>query len=242
MTKKRVLVVGAHPDDEIIFFWPILFQHQLDIELLICSSDENNPERIRYRRRKEALLAVCRMIGIPVKCLPYNSEFYRLPSRTTEHGRGEIFKVVDDIRARVMGADVDAIVTHNAHGEYGHGDHRLVNNIVVESTSLPVWFTDIHVYANWPLGSKVEALSPKRGYVPSALLYETQMSGNQRKLYEQCERVYRHIGCWTWSQIPLTECKIYRTISSAESSMQRSGHDLRVSVGAVAQTSNLTPM
>jgi len=50
----------AHPDDEIIFGWPVLKEAQ---KIIICSSDLNNPERAWCKDRKKALKDVCELLG-----------------------------------------------------------------------------------------------------------------------------------------------------------------------------------
>ena len=55
MKEKKVLMVMAHPDDEILFGWPVFFDPKYKKKLLICSSDYNNPERAWCKYRKKSL-------------------------------------------------------------------------------------------------------------------------------------------------------------------------------------------
>ena len=41
----KVLMVFAHPDDEIIFGWPIFQDPTIEKELIMVKSDFNNPAR-----------------------------------------------------------------------------------------------------------------------------------------------------------------------------------------------------
>ena len=77
----KILMLFAHPDDEIIFGWPVLQDNTLQKELLICSSDLNNPKRQKYSHRKEALFRLAHNLNIKCTCLDYDSEFYRLETR-----------------------------------------------------------------------------------------------------------------------------------------------------------------
>ena len=40
--KTKVVMVLAHPDDEIIFGWPIFQDDDYEKEIIMCSSDFNN--------------------------------------------------------------------------------------------------------------------------------------------------------------------------------------------------------
>ncbi len=55
----KVLMVFAHPDDEIIFGWPIFQDPTIEKELVMVTSDFNNPARQQYAHRKFLLKEVC---------------------------------------------------------------------------------------------------------------------------------------------------------------------------------------
>lgn len=206
---QRVLVIGAHPDDEVIFFWPVLLGSAFQCELLICSSDENNPMRERYRRRKDALARVCDFLSIPFTCLPYPSEFYRLPQRKRAEAGDDIYGLIGEIHALIDRSPVDAVFTHNPHGEYGHADHRFVYRVVAEHARAPVWFSDIHLFANWPLGCRERTVSSRQGFAPHNRIFDAVMTPQIFDKYQHCERLYRHIDCWTWDRPPIKRCAMF---------------------------------
>ena len=81
----RILMVMSHPDDEIIFGWPVFqsagWGKDADKELLMCSSDFNNPERQWCSHRKFILEKICEEEGVKLTCLDNPSEFYRASTR-----------------------------------------------------------------------------------------------------------------------------------------------------------------
>ena len=81
MAKQKVLMILAHPDDEVILGWPVLQDPSFDKEILVCSSDRNNPARQQYAHRREALAAMCESFVFPYTCLDYDSDFFRTPYR-----------------------------------------------------------------------------------------------------------------------------------------------------------------
>ena len=58
----KVLMVFAHPDDEIIFGWPIFQDPTIEKELVMVTSDFNNPARQQYAHRKFLLQEGCWLI------------------------------------------------------------------------------------------------------------------------------------------------------------------------------------
>ena len=179
----RTLLV-AHPDDEVIFFWWAL--KEID-QIVCCSSDLNNPERAWCKDRSKALFEIGNILNIPVTCLDYNSEFYRLNSRN-----GELLKLQSDILAAVEGD----IYTHNAWGEYAHLDHILVNQIAMSSGN-KVITSDIVDDGGW---LKVKSFNQGKLFKQAVIDME---------LYNQLKDVYEKWGCWTWSREPIKECFIY---------------------------------
>ena len=179
----RTLLV-AHPDDEVIFFWWAL--KEID-QIVCCSSDLNNPERAWCKDRCKALFEIGNILNIPVTCLDYNSEFYRLNSRN-----GELLKLQSDILAAVEGD----IYTHNAWGEYAHLDHILVNQIA-KTTGCMLLTTDIVIDGGW---FKVENLMTKEPVFRAV---------NDLDLYAKCKAIYDKWGCWTWSKEPVHSCGVY---------------------------------
>ena len=63
LSNKKVLMVMAHPDDEIIFGWSIFQDKSIEKKLLICSSDFHNKEREWCKYRKDALFEICKELN-----------------------------------------------------------------------------------------------------------------------------------------------------------------------------------
>ena len=187
-------IIMAHPDDEVIFGWPVLRQAS---SILICSNDKNNPDRTWCRYRYKALQEIGELLGIPVVSLDYDSEFYKLNARD-----GSLKRFIDDVTAHVD-PHADTIFTHNWWGEYGHLDHILVYYIIlkVQKEGVRIRMSDIHMmmpewmsYDRLPLGG-----SPWVKY--------HQLHKNDLQLYDQCKAIYDKYDCWTWSQEPVLKCK-----------------------------------
>ncbi len=184
-TDKNITMLIAHPDDEVIFGWPVL---QRAKRIVCCSSDLNNLERQWCKDRKLALKEICDMLGIELVCFDYNSEFYRINARA-----GELLQLQAQVSIQCAGS---ILFSHNSWGEYGHLDHILVNQIALASGNT-LLTTDICMDAGWlhctpvPQGNKVEGC-------------EIDLD-----LYNRCKAIYDKYGCWTWSKEPITRCGLY---------------------------------
>jgi len=195
----RVGLVMAHPDDEVIFGWPLLQEPSIEKEILVCSSDLHNPARRWCRKRKYALFTLCRELGIPCTCLDHHSEFYRLDPR--EGALREMLAQVLEAAGRI---ECDAFFTHNSHGEYGHLDHMLVHQLMAAGEK-PLLFTDIFLESSWsPLAGQGELQRRLYHGIPVA------ECACDLSRYGAWEALYRSHDAWTWSREPVTACTLYR--------------------------------
>jgi len=195
---KNMVMLVAHPDDEVIFGWPVLKEAK---RIICCSSDLHNPERAWCKDRLAALKEVGSLVDAEVFCLDYNSEFYRL---STRDGKLNEFveEVLDLLRCLIPKYEDDIIFTHNSWGEYGNIDHILVNQIA-RLTDRKIITTDIAIDAGW---FKVENLFLKE---------EISKHTIDLNFYEKCKKIYDKYGCWTWSKDPITQAKLYEDNHSA---------------------------
>ena len=93
----------------------------------------------------EALQETCAHTGIHlVECMGLQSEYYRLPTRADQFTLTMLVdKIVLTIQTARLKIQPDFILTHNPFGEYGHGDHRLLFNVISSYIEgIPIVFTD----------------------------------------------------------------------------------------------------
>lgn len=203
----------AHPDDEIIFGWPVLQDKKIKKKILICSSDFHNPDRAWCKYRKEALFEVAKYTDSEVECLDYPSEFYRFPTRPdspTQEDDGErsgpYRRMCQTISNKVldMEAGCDAVFTHNPYGEYGHIDHLVVFDTVLKTTNKPILITDIVQSSNWarkPVNKKIKKMYYSKMYKKDCSL--------DQNLLKFCKLEYEKKNAWTWSKQVAAKCNLF---------------------------------
>lgn len=208
MKKEKVLFVFAHPDDELIWGWPVLQDDSFDKEIIICSSDAHNPTRKWCAHRRDDLAALCRALDIPHVCLDYDSGFYKVTARRKRKKKwsprklfapytspGILEDVCQDILATVRARDCDYIFTHNFWGEYGHMDHILLNALIFGNCDKPIFTTDARLPLTWvPLSQT----SYPHARLMQAHVHSTHVM--DLEFYERCADFYKKSGTWTWSQ------------------------------------------
>ena len=202
MIDGSVTIVMAHPDDEILWGWPVFFDKTLDRKLLMCSSDAKNPERAWCSHRKNPMIKLCELYDVEVECVDYNSSFYKTPSRYAPPPH--LADVCYDIADRISKIETDYIMTHNPVGEYGHFDHRLLFNLCLENSKVPILITDISMKSNWYSYEKVpDNLS---------IYYQNKISEHTLDTNEftECAKYYKDENVWTWSREIPTQCSLYK--------------------------------
>lgn len=195
----KVLCVFAHPDDEVLWGWPLLQDARNQRGVLAISDNRRLDNPLWGDRSVQAFHELGKQEGWFTFCGGMPAEFYRLPFRrapvtlpdTVARIRQLIDKIVADFKP-------DIVFTHNPIGEYGHADHRLVFELVCTTPAVrQVQFTDICI--------KNEChVSYKR--IPD-YLWECTVFFQNRKyeakvdmyFFERCRAVYQKHNAWTWN-------------------------------------------
>lgn len=204
-----ILMVLAHPDDEVIFGWPIVQRAKENNDQLFLLTLIHNREK--YGSGPTGALAkVCDVNRIgEVKCARQETNFYRLPTRYTDV---TLKKVCDDFTGQIGTAieaiEPDFIFTHNPMGEYGHGDHRAVFNLV-STFHVPLLLTDICFYNKCHLSSNhVPDIYKEYFYYMATEKYHCKLD---LKWYEEMKKIYEKHKAWSWGgHDPVKECNLYK--------------------------------
>jgi len=200
----KVLGIFCHPDDEILWGWPIFQSDKYEKYLIICCSDA---ERNRPNRKK-ALQEVCKLENINlVSCLDEPNDFYALPTRRADYLLTDaIINIERAITTAVEAIKPDLVFTHNPVGEYGHGSHRLLFEIVSQHEHInEVLITDICQKSN----HRSHCTIPK--FVLNA--YYTQGINKfalKPEFFYRCKKVYDQHSAWTWCYEPVHECALFK--------------------------------
>lgn len=121
----RILSVFAHPDDEIIWGWPINQNKNIERHIVILS---NNNKQARTEKVIKEIKEAFNFSSF--NCLNINNEFYRLPTRFNKTVLLDCIKYIKESLLKLP--EFDYYFTHNPNGEYGHGDHKLCFQIMAE--------------------------------------------------------------------------------------------------------------
>jgi len=195
----KVLMLMAHPDDEIICGWPILQDNNIEKQILMCTSDVNNPERKWCSHRKSIFGQICDMLSIKYTCLDYNSAFYKTPGKG-----GALKSICDDITQNIEKFSFDYIFTHNPWGEYGMMDHIILFNIAMHS-EYPVIISDMFIPSDWSYWKKIS-----KTYQRVFLNNKIKDCSIDISFYNKIKLIYKNNKVWTWSKDPLKKCGLWK--------------------------------
>lgn len=202
----NILMILAHPDDEIIFGWPLLQKRDPNTKISLLTLSDNvtgygdGPIR--------ALQEVCHTNEVHLLDFPrIEGNFYRLPPRYSEKLlQNAIHLFYSNIRQAADLAKPDWVFTHNPMGEYGHGDHRFVFN-VVSLFPFSLLLTDICFPVTCHLSSEAVPEIYSKCMFPSDKGKHCLLD---LSWYNSMRRIYRRYGAWSWGgHDPVKGCKLY---------------------------------
>lgn len=193
----KALAIFAHPDDEILWGWPIMQDPQIK-KYLLTVSDNHNGYGVHA---VEALREVCKLADVRlVDCIGLPSEYYKVATRYKAFTlmREVVPMIISGIRAAIWEVWPDFIITHNPFGEYGNGDHRLLFNIVStlhETDKITINFTDACQWNRSHLSSETIPRRIVEAYYRNRLDdYELN-----EDWFVSLQRVYEVHKAWSWS-------------------------------------------
>ncbi|XP_042503549.1 N-acetylglucosaminyl-phosphatidylinositol de-N-acetylase-like isoform X2 [Macadamia integrifolia] len=123
--KKNVLLVIAHPDDESMFFLPVIFYltskgHNLH---LLCMSTGNADGK--GNMRKEELYQACAVLKVPLQHVKI------LDHLDLQDGFDKIWShklLANIVKEEISSQSIDLIITFDYYGVSGHKNHRDVHH------------------------------------------------------------------------------------------------------------------
>ena len=125
------LLVVAHPDDCVIFGWPIIKKYSgIEWRILYMTYDKEQP-------RGKEVEAFWEEEGIPV-------DFCGVIDNHIDLDRGTIVSFnKDQVEEKILhlSRGFDLVVTHGEHGEYGHPHHVFVHRVVSQIDVPKVYFS-----------------------------------------------------------------------------------------------------
>lgn len=186
----KALGILAHPDDEIIFGWPVFQNRDIERHLLTISHNANT----YGKRSMDALREVCLCENINLIEWPgIDNMFYRLPDRYARFCLIDAVKKIKNVFSKSL-ADVkpDFIFTHNPMGEYGHGDHKLLFELIA-SFAGTIRFTDICIKTNDHISYREIPKVFKRYFTNQCYVAQ-----RDDIFYDRCQEIYKKYASWSW--------------------------------------------
>jgi LmbE family N-acetylglucosaminyl deacetylase len=199
-------MVLAHPDDEVIFGWPIIWSRENRISLITVAHNQakygDGPEK--------ALREVCVLNDVKLLDFPRcETNFYRLPPRYEKYTLPMAIDLIQkNIQLGINIVNPDCIFTHNPMGEYGHGDHRMLFNLVSSVAKQTLLLTDICFSNRCHLSSDEMPHIYNTWYGDAD---DRQYCKLDTDWYNAMKTVYEKNKAWSWGgHDAIKECNLYK--------------------------------
>jgi len=125
---ERLMLVTAHPDDEAMFFAPMLFANRavsgsaMKQRVNVMCLSTGDADGLGRMRRKE-LVAACAVLGVKKEGVHVYDDAKLRDGMDTHWDEAYIAKLV---KSEVTKYKIDTIITFDAHGVSGHANHRAI--------------------------------------------------------------------------------------------------------------------
>lgn len=190
LRNKKILMVMAHCDDEIICGWPIFQEESFEKKILIVSSDLKNKERVWCSHRKFVFREVCKSYNISQKCLNFDSRF-SMNLKKINYLKNSILDEIDK-------NDFDFIFTHNYFGEYLHPDHIFLFDLISKNYKSKLIISDIN-YTYLRDRYKMYDISRVKKF--KKYFFEKKILNLKldQNVFDDVKEYYKTFNVWTWS-------------------------------------------
>ncbi|KKN75725.1 hypothetical protein LCGC14_0378290 [marine sediment metagenome] len=212
MNKPKILAILCHPDDEVLAAWPVFQTDTFEKHLIITCSDVIR----KGERRVNALLEVCNQEEIWLEsCLSIDNNFCALPTRRAPYTLANAVNEIENELSRIIQKiKPDFLFTHAPTGEYGHGSHRLLFEIVSQHPQAKnVVFTDMCQRSNHRSHDEIPR-SVRDAYYrkPFYMLPEFEIFHDHKldmDFYNRTKAIYDKTQSWTWDFQPIAEANLF---------------------------------
>ncbi len=122
--KAELMLLTAHPDDEVIFFGGLLPYYSGELQKDVVVAVMTTGSRVRKHELLNSLWA-CGHQTYPVMGPFYDRYFKNIDEAFDTWGKQKTYHYVTQLFRQY---EPEVVVTHDKKGEYGHGAHRLSAN------------------------------------------------------------------------------------------------------------------
>jgi len=197
----KVLGVFTHPDDEVIFGWPIFQNKSIDRHLIICTEGfDSNAYKVLGTIKTDAITEICKIEGIKLEWIGHSDGLhYRMfrPREDLLKPVREIQILIDTIVRIAEQVKPDFIFTHNFWGDNGNSEHRLISEIVINHClDYNILITDrCENNLAW-FSYKTIPRMHQRYFIEENVFKKCSLDAD---FYVRCKKVYEKYKVWTGS-------------------------------------------